>query len=148
MNGKTHKIRRRLSIVALAASIAAVAIPAASAGGKYFGPGSNRVEKHGPYGADWVKVRSDDVSSQVFRNAGQEHGSNGFLGQTTNQGQVNVMFPRADDKLFRAIVKEAAQEHGAAGFGNGLDLSIGLITPGHVTVVRDAGDAQRDVSAS
>ena len=56
MNGKTHKMRRRLSVVALAASLAAVAVPAASAGGKYFGPGSNTVEKHGPYGVYWVPM--------------------------------------------------------------------------------------------
>jgi hypothetical protein len=56
MNGKTNNIRRRLSIVALAASIAAVAIPAASAGAKYFGPGSNTAEKHGPYGVYWVPM--------------------------------------------------------------------------------------------
>jgi hypothetical protein len=199
MNGKTHK-RRRLSVIALAASVAAIAIPAATAGGKHeafrvlgpglntvqkqgpyggywirkqeatrvLGPGLNTVEKRGPYGAYWVSKpaqenekftpsvvdrlvgspdprdtadqglnepsmnevhlypgeladvtsRSDDVSSQVFRNAGQEHGSNGFLGQTTNQDHVNVMFPRADDKLFREIIKDAALEHGAAGFGN------------------------------
>jgi hypothetical protein len=64
MNGRTHKIRQRLSIVALAASIAVVAIPAASAGGKYeaarvLGPGLNTVEKQGPYGAYWVSRGRD-----------------------------------------------------------------------------------------
>jgi hypothetical protein len=61
MIGKSNKMRRRLSIVALAASIAAVAIPAASAGdkywggGRYYGPGSTTVEKHGPYGGYWIE---------------------------------------------------------------------------------------------
>jgi hypothetical protein len=35
MNGKTNKMRRRLSVLALAVSIAAVAIPAATGGGRY-----------------------------------------------------------------------------------------------------------------
>ena len=59
MQGKTHKIRRRLSVIALSASVAAVAIPAATAGGKHeatrvLGPGLNTVEKQGPYGAYWI----------------------------------------------------------------------------------------------
>jgi len=73
MNGRTHKMRQRLSIVALAASIAVVAIPAASAGGKYeaarvLGPGLNTVEKHGPYGAYWVSRSRDRnrVGSRVL----------------------------------------------------------------------------------
>jgi len=60
MNGKTHTIRRRLSVIALAASIAAIAIPAATAGGKQegvrvLGPGLNTVEKQGPYGGYWIR---------------------------------------------------------------------------------------------
>jgi hypothetical protein len=73
MNGNTHKMQRRLSIVALAASIAAVAIPAASAGGKsegvrVLGLGLNTVEKHGPYGAYWVSRGRDrnPVGSRVL----------------------------------------------------------------------------------
>jgi hypothetical protein len=268
MNGKTHKIRRRLSVIALTASLAAVAIPAATAGGKHeairvLGPGLNTVEKQGPYGAYWIrkheaarvlgasgntvekrgpygaywvskaaqenqkftpsivdrligspdvrdsadqrlnepsmcavhlapcgtsndslstasivdrtlgsqdprdtyrevlgdtgfgvqkrnaqdvfastaaikaasanwaaKARLLDVNGQLrrdsFKSAALEHGSNGFLGQTTNQDQVKVRLPRADDPMFREIFQEAAQEHGAAGFGNSLDLGIGL----------------------
>ena len=265
MNSKAYTIRRRLSVVALAASVAAVAIPAATAGGKHesariIGPGLNSVEKQGPYGAYWIrrhaairvlgpglntverqgpygaywvskaaqqnrtftpsvvdrlvgspdprdtggqglnepsmnevhlypselagkslstasivdrtlgsqdprdtyrevlgdagfgiqklneqdvfaptaaieaasanwaaKARLLDVNGQlrrdIFKSAAREHGSNGFLGQTMHQHQVNIRLPRADDPLFRGIVQEAAQEHGAAGFGNGLDLS-------------------------
>jgi len=271
MTGKTHTIRRRLSVIALTASLAAVAVPAATAGGKHeatrvlgpglntvekqgpyggywirkheaprvLGPGLNSVEKRGPYGAYWVsksvqenqkftpsivdrllgsqdsrdtakemlnepsmnevhlypvrsagnslstasivdrtlgsqdprdtyrevlgdasfgvqkltvqdvfaptaainaasanwaaKAKLLDVNGQLRRNAlksaALEHGSNGFVGQTSNRHQVNIRLPRADDRMFREIVQEAAQEHGAAGFDNGFDLSIGLIRP-------------------
>jgi len=241
MNGKTHTIRRRLSAIALTASLAAIAIPAANASGvlgpglktvekqgpyggywirkheaaRVLGPGLNTVEKRGPYGAYWVsktaqftpsivddwfrdagvkqsitpsvgsqnnepsmdevhlyprrsaedvfaptaaidaasanwaaKAKLLDVNGQlrrdILKSAALEHGSNGFLGQTKNQHQVNIRLPRADDPMFREIVQEAAQEHGATGFGNGLDLSIGLglIRPVQVTAVRDAGDAR------
>ncbi len=54
MHGKTHTIRRRLSVIALTASLAAVAIPAANAGG-VLGPGLNTVAKQGPYGAYWIR---------------------------------------------------------------------------------------------
>ena len=60
MNGTTHKIRRRLSVIALTASLAAIAIPAATAGGKHeairvLAPGRNTVEKQGPYGGYWIR---------------------------------------------------------------------------------------------
>lgn len=251
MNGNTHTIRRRLSVIALTASIAAIAIPAATAGGKdesarVLGPGLNTVEKQGPYGGYWIrrhesprvlgpglgtvekrgpygaywvskgahqkfapsivlrlagsqdprdtaKVMLDepsmdevhlyprgsaesslspasivdrtlgsqdprdtsrevlgdgngtrklkvrdvfaptaaisaasanwaakgkllDVNGQprldTLESAALEHGSNGFLGQSTNEQQMTS----------GQIVQEAAQEHGAAGFGNGIDL--------------------------
>jgi hypothetical protein len=210
MNGKTHTIRRRLSVIALTASLAALAVPAANAAGvlgpglntvqkqgpygaywirkhqaaRVLAPGLNTVEKRGPYGAYWVsKATRDnepsmsevhlyplasadkfastaaitaasanwaakgkllDINGQLrrdsFKSSALEHGSNGFLGQTTNEDQGIVRLPRADDPMFREIVQEAAQEHGAAGF-DGLDLSIGFISPVRVAVVRDAGDA-------
>jgi len=181
MTGKTHTIKRRLSVIALAASVAAIAIPAAQArnapvddwfrdakvtqaqnilvddwfrdgnvnqsltqsvGAQDNEPSMCAVHLY-PCGAanhDSLS-RTGSVTSEIYRDAGQEHGSNVFLGQTTNQHQVNVRLPRADDPMFREIVQEAAQEHGATGFGNGLDLRIGLIKPVHATVVRDAGDA-------
>ena len=62
MNGKTHTIRRRLSVIALTASLAAIAIPAANAGG-VLGPGLNTVEKQGPYGAYWIRKHEDASAS-------------------------------------------------------------------------------------
>ena len=60
MNGKTHTIRRGLSVLALGAALAAIAIPAASAQGKQegtrvLGPGLGTLEKQGPYGAYWIR---------------------------------------------------------------------------------------------
>jgi hypothetical protein len=148
MKGKTNTTSRRLSLVALAASIAAVAIPAASAGGGYqaglvpsklgspdprdtaktnqtFSPSvidrqigspdprdavqkkqtvSNEFHLYPRAGVDEsFSARSEGVLSEILRDAAQEHGANGFLGQTTNA---------------RDVIRDAAQEHGAAGFGN------------------------------
>jgi hypothetical protein len=152
MNGKTHTIRRRLSVIALTASLAAVAIPAASAGGKYFGPGSNTAEKHGPYGVYWVPMhrvlgpglntveKRGPYGAYWVSKPAQENQTftpsvvDRLVGSpdprdTADQGlnepsmnEVHLypgeMFPRADDKLFREILKDAALEHGAGGFGN------------------------------
>jgi hypothetical protein len=129
MNGKTNTMRRRLSVVALAASIAVVAVPAATAGGKYdAGLVPSKLGSPDPRGAAqenqtfspsvidrWVGSpdprdaittslsRNEGVSSEIFRDASQEHAASGFLGQTTN---------------VQKIVRDSAQEHGAAGFGN------------------------------
>jgi hypothetical protein len=153
MNGKTKKMRRRLSIVALAASIAAVAIPAASAGGKYLGPGSNTVEKQGPYGGYWMRkheatrVLGPSLNTVEKRGpygaywvskAAQENqkftpsvvdrlvgspdprdtADQGLSEPSMNEVHLYPAFPRADDKAFREIIQDAAQEHGAAGFGD------------------------------
>ena len=75
MNGKTHKIRRRFSVVALAASIAVVAAPAATAGG---GVGADTVQsaaqEHGAAGFGSQTLNLQDL----FRSAAQEHGAAGF----------------------------------------------------------------------
>ena len=173
MNGTTHTIRRRLSGLALAASIAAVAVPAATAApdpgdilgtgivrsqtlnvqdllqsaaqehgtagfgnptqavrvlkaARVLGPGLDTVEKRGPYGAYWIRKHEvalvqhqDRLVDDSFRDANVT----AKRGSADPADQVNIRLPRADDPMFREIVQEAAQEHGAAGFGNGLDLS-------------------------
>jgi hypothetical protein len=116
MNGKTNKMRRRLSVVALAASVAAIAIPAASAGGKYFGPGSNTVEKLGPYGVYWVPMaRVLGPGSNTVEKRGP-YGAYWVPKLSRQSGSEQL--PRADDGMFREIIQDAAEEHGASGFGN------------------------------
>ena len=128
MNGTTNKMRRRLSVVALAASIAAVGVPAATAGGGYDAglvPGklgspdpreaAQKSQTFSPSIVDrWIGspdprdsgisvLDAASVDPVILRDAGREHGADGFLGGTTND---------------RGIVRDAAQEHGASGFGN------------------------------
>jgi hypothetical protein len=132
MNGKTHTIRRRLSIIALTASFAALAIPAANAGGKHpairvLGPGLNTVEKQGPYGAYWIRKRETIRVLGPGLNTVEKRGPYGAYWVSKSAQDVGsqgiVRYPRADDPMFREIVQEAAQEHGSVGFGNYLDLS-------------------------
>lgn len=106
MNGKTNKMKRRLAIAALAASIAAVTIPAASGSPYRLDPGGS---------VDGSLSTATRVSSsEIVREASQEHGANGF----NNDDYMTQI--RVDDQKANAqsINQEAAQEHGAAGFGN------------------------------
>ena len=133
MNGKTHKMRRRLSIVALVASIAAVAIPAASAGGKYFGPSSNTVQKRGPYGVYWVPMHRVLGPSL---NAVEKRGPYGAYWVPKLQSRVGYSAthdpasqpPSVTQSQSRvsqsaeSILMDAAREHGASGFGNTISL--------------------------
>ena len=101
MNGMNN-IRRRLSIVVLAASVAAVAVPAATAGpdpGDILGTGIVRsaaqVQKHqtiSPSVVDWFPQNT--LVGDWFRN-------------------IKVKTLNSQD-----ILRSAALEHGAAGFGN------------------------------
>ena len=136
MNGKTHKMRRRLSIVALVASIAAVAIPAASAGGKYLGPGSNTVQKRGPYGMYWVPMHRvlgpglDTVEKRGpygaywVRKLPRQSGTEQLTQQEKQyvQGITALTSAQQAAAFGRSVVQQsiqdAAREHGASGFGN------------------------------
>lgn len=138
MNGKTHKMRRRLSVVALAASLAAVAVPAASAGGKYFAPGSNTVEKHGPYGVYWVPMQRVLGPSL---NTVEKRGPYGAYWVRKNTQSKNTLVdsssvvdrqlgsPDPRDSMAgsllkpgSSIIQDVASEHGAAGFGNSISV--------------------------
>jgi hypothetical protein len=102
MNGKTNKMTRRLSVFALAASITAVAVPAATAGpdpGDILGTGivlsAAQVQKHqtfSPSVVDWFPQNT--LADDWFRNI-----------------KVKTLNPQD-------ILRSAALEHGSAGFGN------------------------------
>ena len=120
MNGKTHTIRRRLSVIALTASLAAIAIPAANAGG-VLGPGLNTVEKQGPYGAYWIRKHEAARVLGPGLNTVEKRGPYGAYWVSKSAQKLNEpsmdevhLYPRgsADNDIF----KSAALEHGANGF--------------------------------
>ena len=100
MNGMKNNMRRRLSIVVLAASVAAFAVPAATAGpdpGDILGTGIVRsaAPKHqtiSPSVVDWFPRNT--LAGDWFRN-------------------IKVKTLSSQD-----ILQAAAREHGGAGFGN------------------------------
>jgi hypothetical protein len=144
MNGKTH-MRRRLSVIALAASIAVVAVPAASAGSGYqaglvpsklgsqdpretalesqtFSPSvvDRLVGSPDPRDSSVQSLNEPSMCAVHLYPCGTADGSlgNADVSSQRGQDQGGVRFPRADDETFREIIQVAAQEHGAAGFGN------------------------------
>jgi hypothetical protein len=88
MTGQTNKMRRRLSVVALTASFAAVTVPAATAGpdpGDILGTGIVRssAHEHGSAGFGNQTLNLQDI----LQSAAQEHGAAGF-GNTTQAVRV------------------------------------------------------------
>ena len=141
MSSKTNKTKRKLSIVVLAASIAIIAIPAATAGGRYEAglvpsklgspdPRDTALQKHtfSPSIVDRLTRSPDprDSAGQGFNEPSMcaVHlypcgvSDDEPFSVTGSQQQGSVRLPRGDDATFREIVREAAQEHGSAGFGN------------------------------
>ena len=147
MYGKSFKIRRRPSVVVLAASLAAITIPAGQA---------RNIPTHDPASqppsalqaqsrvSQWIPTHDPASQPRDAKNVDRQLGSpdarvsvdpglntpsmcevhldpcGRSVGSLSKPGS-NIgreLFPRADDALFRKILQDAAQEHGAAGFGN------------------------------
>ena len=125
MNGKSHKIRRSLSVIALTTSLAAVAIPAATAGGKHetvrvLGPGLNTVEKQGPYGGYWIRKHKAARVLSPGLSTVEKRGPYGAY-WVSKAAQVNQTFTPSivDRTLGSQDPRDTYREVlGDAGFGN------------------------------
>jgi hypothetical protein len=129
MKGKTNNMKRRLSVVALATSLAAIAVPAASAGGGYQAglvptklgspdprDTAQKLEAFSPSVVDRL-LGSPDPRDSVASIVNEPSMDEVHLYDGSREFR-NDGLPRADDGTFREIIQDAAQEHGAAGFGN------------------------------
>ena len=106
MNRTSHTIRRKLGLVALSLSVAAVAVPAAVAGG----PGDPGLV---PSKLGTLDPR-DTVQSQ--KQSVQIQPEAGLVATVLGSPDIRDAALASDGK---DIFRSAGQEHGASGYGNG-----------------------------
>jgi hypothetical protein len=125
MNGKTHKMRRRLSVAALAASIAAVAVPAATAGGGYeAGLVPSKLGSPDPHNlAQKHQAFSPSMIDRWIGSPDPRDSAGGVLDEPSMdevhlypRGGADESFSTRSDAVSSEILRGAAQEHGASGF--------------------------------
>lgn len=105
MNRKTYRTRRRLSTVALIVSLAAVAVPAATAGGRH-DPGlvPSKLGTVDPRDTARNQKQSVEIRPEA-----------GLVASKLGSPDVRDAALRSDG---RSVFQGAAQEHGASGYGN------------------------------
>jgi hypothetical protein len=127
MKGKTNNMKRRLSVVALATSLAAIAVPAASAGGGYQA-GLVPTKLGSPDPRDTAQKLEAFSPSVVDRLLGSPDPRDSVASIVNEPSMDEVhLYPRGgtgesfstrSDGISSDILRDAAHEHGASGFLN------------------------------